>query len=70
MRTYLPLEALMKTVPFWTDTYPRPENLAVSPLPAAVDVAIVGGGFTGLNAARVLAKAGTAVAVLERHTIG
>ena len=60
----------MKTVPFWTDTYPRPENLAVSPLPGSVDVAIVGGGFTGLNAARVLAKAGTAVAVLERHTIG
>lgn len=60
----------MKTAPFWTDNYPRPENLAVSPLPAAVDVAIVGGGYTGLNAARVLAKAGTAVAVLERHTIG
>jgi len=60
----------MKTVPFWTDNYPRPENLAVSPLPAAVDVAIVGGGYTGLNAARVLAKAGTAVAVLEQHTIG
>ena len=60
----------MKTVPFWTDHYPRPENLAVSPLPAEVDVAIVGGGYTGLNAARVLAKNGTAVAVLERHTIG
>jgi glycine/D-amino acid oxidase-like deaminating enzyme len=60
----------MKTVPFWTDNYPRPENLAVSPLPAAVDVAIVGGGYTGLNAARVLAKSGTAVAVLERHSIG
>ena len=60
----------MKTVSFWTDTYPRPESLAISPLPEAVDVAIVGGGFTGLNAARVLAKSGTAVAVLERHTIG
>ena len=60
----------MKTVPFWTDSYPRPESLAVSPLPEAVDVAIVGGGYTGLNAARVLAKGGTAVAVLERHTIG
>ena len=60
----------MKTVPFWTDNYPRPENLAVSPLPEAVDVAIVGGGYTGLNAARVLAKSGTAVAVLEQHTIG
>ena len=60
----------MKTVSFWTDSYPRPDHLAVSPLPEAVDVAIVGGGFTGLNAARVLAKEGTAVAILERHTIG
>ena len=60
----------MKTVPFWTDTYPRPENLAVSLLPSEVDVAIVGGGYTGLNAARVLAKSSATVAVLERHTIG
>jgi choline dehydrogenase-like flavoprotein len=68
---YLPLlEALMKTVPFWTDNYPRPDDLAVSRLPEAVDVAIVGGGYTGLNAARVLAKGGTATAVLERNTIG
>jgi glycine/D-amino acid oxidase-like deaminating enzyme len=60
----------MKTVPFWTDQYPRPETLTISSLPTQVDVAIVGGGYTGLNAARVLAKGGTAVAVLERHTIG
>jgi glycine/D-amino acid oxidase-like deaminating enzyme len=60
----------MKTVPFWTDNYPRPADLAVSRLPEAVDVAIVGGGYTGLNAARVLAKGGAATAVLERNTIG
>ncbi len=60
----------MKTIPFWTDQYPRPETLTTSSLPEEVDVAIVGSGFTGLNAARVLAKNGTAVAVLERHTIG
>jgi len=35
-----------------------------------VDVAIIGGGFTGLSAARTLAKSGISVAVLERETIG
>lgn len=43
----------MKTSPFWTDTFPRPADLPISPLPAEVDVAIVGGGYTGLNAARL-----------------
>lgn len=35
-----------------------------------VDVAIVGAGFTGLNAALTLAKAGTSVAVLEGAYLG
>jgi glycine/D-amino acid oxidase-like deaminating enzyme len=39
-------------------------------LPARADVAIIGAGFTGLSAARVLAKKGTTVAVLEANTIG
>jgi len=33
-------------------------------------VAIIGGGYTGLAAARVLARRGADVTVLERHTIG
>ena len=33
-------------------------------------MAIIGGGYTGLSAARVLARGGADVAVLERHTIG
>jgi glycine/D-amino acid oxidase-like deaminating enzyme len=61
----------MKTTSFWSDTYPKPETLPVADaLPERVDVAIVGGGYTGLSAARVLAKAGASVAVLERETIG
>ncbi|MCG7520612.1 FAD-binding oxidoreductase [Ruegeria sp. Ofav3-42] len=36
----------------------------------SVDVAIVGGGFTGLSAALYLAEAGTSVAVLEAATPG
>lgn len=39
-------------------------------LPSSVDVAVVGAGFTGLAAARALAKRGVSVAVLEAETIG
>ena len=56
---------------FWTDDYSRPADLPVgTALPEKVDVAIIGGGFTGLSAARTLAKAGASVAVLEEHSIG
>lgn len=60
----------MKTVPFWTEDYPRPATLPVSDLPAQVDVAIIGSGYTGLNAAIVLCQAGATVAVLDQATIG
>jgi glycine/D-amino acid oxidase-like deaminating enzyme len=61
----------MKTIPFWTDQFSRPADLSVAATPPTkVDVAIVGSGYTGLNAARVLAKSGASVAVLERETIG
>ncbi len=39
-------------------------------LPAKVDVAVIGGGFTGLAAARRLALAGRSVAVLEARHVG
>jgi glycine/D-amino acid oxidase-like deaminating enzyme len=51
------------------DASARP-RLPVSPLPATSDVAIIGGGYTGLAAARALARGGTDVTVLERHHIG
>ncbi len=47
-------------------TVPRAE----SPLPGRVDVAIIGGGYTGLAAARAIATFGRSVLVLERETIG
>lgn len=60
----------MKTIPFWQDDFPRPETLPVSLLPEQVDVAIVGGGYTGLTAAYTLAKSGVETAVLEQDRIG
>ncbi len=60
----------MKTTPFWTEEAPRPADLPVSGLPERVDVAVIGSGYTGLNAAIALRKAGASVAVLEEHTIG
>src|SRR5690606_37946652 len=39
-------------------------------LPSKVDVAVVGAGFTGLNAAFALAKAGRNVVVLDAGPIG
>ncbi|MFN2302150.1 MAG: NAD(P)/FAD-dependent oxidoreductase, partial [Anaerolineales bacterium] len=61
----------MKLTPFWTDDFPRPSNLPVSvDLPSNTDVAVIGGGYTGLSAALTLAKSGTNVVVLERETIG
>lgn len=55
----------MKLEPYWLDTSPRFGSGAPQPPAGTVDVAIVGGGFTGLSAALALAKAGARVAVLE-----
>ena len=39
-------------------------------LPDTADVVVIGGGYTGINAARELARAGNAVTLLEAHTLG
>jgi len=57
----------MKLDSYWTDSAPA-FTPAAHELPAQVDVAIVGGGFTGLSAARALARRGARVAVLEAGT--
>lgn len=55
---------------YWHTTTQMPDDSRLTPLPEKVNVAIIGGGFTGLSAARTLAKQGVRVAVLEENTIG
>ena len=55
---------------YWHTTAHMPNDSVLSPLPDSVDVAVIGGGYTGLSAARTLAKQGVRVAVLEANTIG
>ncbi|MEO6280319.1 FAD-binding oxidoreductase [Roseateles sp.] len=54
----------MKLDAYWTDSVPAFVP-AAHDLPRHVDVAVVGGGFSGLSAALALAKRGATVAVLE-----
>lgn len=55
--------------PFWWDEA-RPEASNADEIPAATEVAIIGGGFTGLNAALVLARAGKQVSVYDADAPG
>src|ERR1700693_4269399 len=54
---------------YWLTTadFPKTEP---RPLPNRVEVAVIGAGFTGLSAARTLARRGAKVAVLESETVG
>src|SRR5207247_10378924 len=55
---------------YWLTTAEIPQTDRSQSLPESADVAIIGAGFTGLSAARALAKRGANVAVLESETIG
>src|SRR5579864_1231011 len=55
---------------YWLSTTDFPKTDSTRPLPEVVDVAVIGAGFTGLSAARSLAKRGAKVAVLDSETVG
>jgi glycine/D-amino acid oxidase-like deaminating enzyme len=54
---------------YWADTVTIPAAGSAPP-PASVEVAVIGGGITGLCAARALANRGARVAVLEGRSMG
>jgi glycine/D-amino acid oxidase-like deaminating enzyme len=53
----------------WSDQVVLPRRPA-APLPRSTDVVIIGGGYTGLAAARELARRGVDATVLERYHLG
>ena len=58
-----------KETPYWWDAAPPAEAVPRVPPPRA-DVAIIGAGITGLNAALVLARAGRSVVVFDAGDLG
>jgi glycine/D-amino acid oxidase-like deaminating enzyme len=56
--------------PFWQASMPDPPDRRGRDLPDAADVVVVGGGLTGLSAARRAAELGASVVLLEAERIG
>lgn len=56
--------------PLWWDSTPRPSLELTLGVPGRTDVAVIGGGYTGMSAALALARRGAAVTLLERATLG
>jgi glycine/D-amino acid oxidase-like deaminating enzyme len=59
----------MKFVSYWHDTSQPFTGAQSGQVQGDYEVAVVGGGFTGLNAARKLARSGVKVALLEAHHV-
>ena len=59
----------MQTTSFWLTSTELPQFPTLSS-DITVDVAVIGGGMTGISTAYLLKKAGLKVAVLERETVG
>lgn len=59
----------MHSVPYWLDTKPDFTGGSVAPVAGRYDVAVVGGGLTGLSAAVHLARMGGSVLLVEAGNI-
>ncbi len=59
----------MQEIPYWWPAGPERAQEPL-PLPDHADVVVIGGGYTGLAAARRLSRSGASVVVLERESIG
>jgi glycine/D-amino acid oxidase-like deaminating enzyme len=57
---------VLKHASYWLDTAPAPPASTPGPLPDHCDVAVIGGGFTGLMVALELARDGRAVRVFDQ----
>ena len=60
----------MKFASYWHDTSVPFAGAMVAPVSGDFEVAVIGAGFTGLNAARMLAKSGVKVALIEAEHVG
>jgi glycine/D-amino acid oxidase-like deaminating enzyme len=56
--------------PYWHSTMPALVDRSGRDLPDAVDAVVIGGGYTGIAAARKLALQGAKTVVLEAQTLG
>jgi glycine/D-amino acid oxidase-like deaminating enzyme len=56
--------------PYWHATMPKLPERAGRELPDTADVVVIGGGYTGIAAARKLAEGGSKVVVLESRILG
>jgi glycine/D-amino acid oxidase-like deaminating enzyme len=59
----------MKPASYWLDTAQSFRGGSEGVLPGRVDVAVIGGGFSGLSAALALAKKGADVVVIEADIV-
>lgn len=65
------MEPDVKERSYWLDTLGQSELLSShSEIPGRADVVVIGGGYSGLSAARCLARSGAAVVVVERQHLG
>jgi glycine/D-amino acid oxidase-like deaminating enzyme len=60
---------MISVTPLWVENASAPP-LPAQPLPAAVDVLVIGAGYTGLSAARETAAAGRRTLVLDAGALG